>query len=221
MEVEEYALYLAVAPLSLLLTRVARRDLVSIAAALLAAYYASAGRTGPTVLSSLTIVLYPLVRTALASPSWGRRAILVKLKHTWVALALLCSSVPVAYVALGAALHLSPLEAVPLATLIALTLHALVGAVLVRRLIVIVHPGLWRALSLETLERVLWRVGVLVGAITMMANVVVHGALGALLMLAYVVAVLVSGKLGRPASGALVAAVTSAGAAVVYAVGYL
>ncbi len=221
MGVAEYALYLAVMPPSLLLTRLVRRDLVSVSAAALAAYYASAGSVGPSVLSALTVVLYPLVRMALTGPGGDRRAVSVKLRHTWVSLAVLCSSIPIAYIALGAALYLSPPEAVPLAIVAVLSLHALVGVVISGRLSILVHPGLWRALNLEVLERALWRVGVLLGAAIMMANVVVHGVLGLALMLAFVASVLVSNRLGRPASGILVSAVVCAGAAVVYIVGYL
>lgn len=221
MEIGRALPYLALLSVSLPLTYFTRREFVSISAAILAAYYASIGDVDMSAASALTIVSYSLARVSLARPTRGARVVLMKLRYVLVPTAILVSSVPIAYVALGSALSLSPLESQGPATIITALLYVLVGAAVVPRLSSISSPNMWQALRLENVEELLWRAGIVVGGVTMLVNVAVHGVFALIIMLAYIATILATRRLRPPIPGISAATVAGMGAVLVYIVGYV
>lgn len=220
MEAVEFLPYIIFIPVSLSLTRVMRRDLASISAAVLTAYYASMGSTGLSAASALTIVLYSLTKVLFAHSARERRAVLMKLRHLFVASAVLASPIPVAYVALGSAFSLSPLESQTLAVVTTMLLYILMSTAVVPKTATLVNPRLWQTLRIEPIRDFLWTLGVTIGSITTFANVVIHGVLGLVIMFAYLTAILATRRLKIPTPGVVVSAVTGIGAVITYIAGY-
>lgn len=220
MEIAAYLLYLALVPTSLLLTHVARRDLVSVVGAILTALYASLGVVDLAVVSALTVVLFSLSKIALARPLKDRRVMSMKVKYILVALTILSSSIPIAYIALGASISLTPLESQPLAIVTAASLYSVLAISIASRLEFLVNLELWRKLEVEFLESVFWRLGVALSGIAMLTNVVVHGVLGFLLMTAYLTLFSATTRLRAPLSKLLVSSMIGASAIITYLMGY-
>lgn len=220
MEVVDFVPFLAVVPLSLLLTYFTRRDLFSISAAVLAAYYASISIADWAVVSALTIVLYSLVKIAVARPSRGKRVILMKLRYICSSLILLASSILVAYIALGAAFSLILYESQPLAIIITVSIYTLMSTAAIPRLDSLSNPRLWQLLRTESVGGLLWRAGIMLGGVTMFANVITHGILGFLLMLVYLATLVASRKFKPPICGISMSLVAGLSAVLTYLVGY-
>ncbi|MCS7099166.1 MAG: hypothetical protein RMH84_03275 [Sulfolobales archaeon] len=220
MEVAGYLLYAASVLASLVLTKLTRRDLVSLTGAILVVVYASLSAVDLAVISALTIMLFSLSRIALARPLRDRRVALMKIKYVLAALAILSSSIPVTYVALGVSLSLMPLENQPLAVVVAALLYALLAASVSPSVDFLVNPKLWRKLEVGVLESFFWKLGVVLGGVAMLANVAAHGVVGFILMTIYLASFLLSTKLRPLLSKPLLSLVAGASAVVTYLVGY-
>lgn len=220
MEVGRVLPFLMVIPASLLLTYATKREFVSVSAAVLTAYYASIGDSSMALASAVSIVTYSLAKLLMARPARVMRVVLMKFRYALITVTIIASSVPIAYIALGSALALSPLESQGAAIVVATMLYVLLGAAVAPRLSSVSSPALWRALRVESIERFLWTAGLVTGGAAMFANVVAHGALALVIMLAYLTTVLATRRLRPPAPGVAAATVAGVGAILVYMVGY-
>ncbi|MEM2207414.1 MAG: hypothetical protein QXG17_01800 [Sulfolobales archaeon] len=220
MNTAELLLYLVLIPLSAFATYAMRRDVVPISAAVLTAFYASIGNASLSTVSALTIVFYSLVRISLARPIKEKKVVLMKLRYIFTVSIVLISSILVAYIALGSAISMLPLESHVLAVAIVALMYLLMSIAIVPKLVSITSPRLWQAIKVDLVEDFLWNLGVVLGGITMFINTVVHGALGLILMLAYVVAFIATQRRRLPVPGIAISVIAGIGAVITYLAGY-
>jgi hypothetical protein len=219
MDLAEVLIYVAAVALSSLLTYISGVDIVSLVAAVLTTYYASIG-SSMAVVSALTVVAISLIRIAVARPLRSRRALVAKLRYLATVTAVVSASVPVAYIAAGAAVHLQPADPWPLAVLIAASLYVLIYGSVSPTTLYMVSASVWGALSLEHVEELLYRLGVLLGALAMLANVAAHGVLGLILMLIYVASLFATMKTKTLLHRVIASVIMGVAVAVTYVYGY-
>ncbi|MCC6015340.1 MAG: hypothetical protein LM564_06525 [Desulfurococcaceae archaeon] len=216
-------LYTAVLTVSTLVSYRLNRNLVSPSLAVLAVYYVSTGSLSYAVLSAATIVAYSLLKLALAVPLRGRVVTYVKVRYAGVALATVLASVPLAYLAVRTSYSIPVVDPWTATLLVLTSVYVALVTVLVPSTSVLYSRRVWGALDLESVSRVLDYLGVGVGLLASLANVVLHGTLGLVLLLPYVLSLAVSKKLSSSTVGlgripvALVAVVA---ALVTYYYGY-
>ncbi len=220
----EPALYAAVLALSALTSYRLNRNLFSPSVAFLAVYYVSTGNLGYATLSTATVLAYSLVKLALAVPLRGRLITYVKVRYIGVALAPVIASVPIAYLTVRASYSVPVVDPWTATLLILASVYVALSTVLIPTSAVLYSKRVWEAVDLENLSRALEYFGVGVGLTVSIANVVLHGSLGLVLLLAYVVSLVVSKKLTSSIGGlgrAPVALVAIASALVTYHYGYV
>jgi len=219
----ELALYIAVLALSALASYRLNRNLLSPSVAFLAVYYVSTGSLEYAVVSVATVLAYSLLKLALAVPLKGGVVAYIKVRYAGVTLATSLASVPLAYLAVRASYSAPMVDPWTATMLILASVYVALGTVLVPTTTVLYSKRLWEALDLENLATALNYLGVGVGVVVSLANVVLHGTLGLVLLLPYVLSLAVSKKLSSSAGGLSrvpVALVAAASALITYYYGY-
>jgi hypothetical protein len=217
------ALYTAVLAASVLVSYRLNRNLVSPSLAVLTVYYVSTGSLSYAVLSAATVVAYSLLKLALAVPLRGRVVTYVKVRYAGVALATVLASVPLAYLAVRTSYSIPVVDPWTATLLVLTSVYVALATVLLTSTAVLYSRRVWEALDLENMSRVLEYLGVGVGLLASLANVVLHGTLGLVLLLPYVLSLAVSKKLSSSTAGLSripVALVAVVAALVTYYYGY-
>jgi hypothetical protein len=217
------ALYTAVLAASVLVSYRLNRNLVSPSLAVLTVYYVSTGSLSYAVLSAATVVAYSLLKLALAVPLRGRVVAYVKVRYAGVALATVLASVPLAYLAVRTSYSIPVVDPWTAILLVLTSVYVALATVLLPSTAVLYSRRVWGALDLENMSRVLEYLGVGVGLLASLANVVLHGTLGLVLLLPYVLSLAVSKKLSSSTAGLSripVALVAVVAALVTYYYGY-
>lgn len=220
MEIGNWILYPPLVVSSAFLTYITSRDIVSPVAALLTAYYASIGDVGLALISAFTVLANSITRLLLARQAGSRRVLAMKIKYTWVTVSLVLSSIPIAYITYGASYSILSVEHWPLTALILISLYLLIATAVAPGLASLYSVKAWRTLRLDIVEERLRIVGVLIGAVVMLANSILHGLLGLLLTFLYVVTVVMSRRFSPQVSSILVSVVLVGAALVTYIAGY-
>lgn len=219
MKVVEFFIYIATVVLSSLLTYVTGIDLVSLAAAALTAYYASIG-SDMAVISAITVVLVSVVRIAIARPVEDRKALITKLKYLAVVTVAIAIAIPVAYIAAGTSIQLQLVNPWPLAIFIAASLYILVYGLISPTTLHLVSTSFWEKLNLEYIEELLYKSGVVVGALVMLVNTATHGVLGLIMMLIYVVTLFATARMKPLLHRLAVSIIMAVTATITYIYGY-
>ncbi|MCC6047072.1 MAG: hypothetical protein LM571_02665 [Desulfurococcaceae archaeon] len=217
------ALYTAVLTASILVSYRLNRNLVSPSLAVLTVYYVSTGSLSYAVLSAATVVAYSLLKLALAVPLRGRVVTYVKVRYAGVALATVLASVPLAYLAVRTSYSIPVVDPWTAILLVLTSVYVALATVLLPSTAVLYSRRVWGALDLENMSRVLEYLGVGVGLLASLANVVLHGTLGLVLLLPYVLSLAVSKKLSSSTAGLSripVALVAVVAALITYYYGY-
>jgi len=220
----EVALYAATLAASAVASYKLNRNLLSPSLAFLAVYYVSTGSLGYAALSTATVVAYSLVKLALAVPLRGRVVTYVKVRYIGVALASVLASVPIAYLTVRASYSIPVVDPWTATLLMLASVYVALSIVLVPTSTVLYSKRVWGAVDLENLSRALDYLGIGVGLVASLANVVLHGSLGLVLLLAYIVSLVISKKLTSSIGGlgrAPVALAAIASALVTYHYGYV